>query len=129
MVTSHFLGVLTACAHALSESGFQVLGPIAASTPVAERDRAVEDFVKGGDSAVLVTQLFEDGLRLGTDMDRHVDVTVVTEPPTAPVDVPGRLVYTLALAGTIDEGIVASEGRDASEAALGRRLIAAHRRG
>lgn len=128
-VTSHFLGVLTTCVHALRESGFRALGPITASTPVSERNRAIEEFVRGDSSAVLVTQLFEDGLRLDADLAAHLDVTVVTEPPTEAVDVPGGLVYTLALVGTIDESIVAAEGEGESEASLGRRLIATRRRG
>ena len=129
VVTSHFLGVLTTCSSALSELGFRVLGPVTESTPVRERDAALAEFAEAEEQAVLVTQLFDDGLRLDERAAGRVDVTVITEPPTAPVEVPGRLVYVLALVGTVDDGIVAAPEGGWSEVALGRILITAHKAG
>lgn len=127
-ITSHFLRVLAASEHALSLLGFPTLGPLTESTPAEGRARALAEFESASEPPVLVTQLFDDGLRLEPAAADRIDITIVTEPPLEPVWVPGTVVYTLALAGTVDDGIVALSEERLTPTGLGRRVIAAHRR-
>ncbi len=128
VIASHFLRVLATSEHALSQLGFATLGPLTESTPPEHGAALLEEFTSADQPVVLVTQLFDDGLRLPDQVSELIHTTVVTEPPTAPVKVPGRVVYTLALVGTADDGMVALAADRLPPTALGRRLVSANRR-
>ena len=83
VVFSYFLSVLATVVAALRESGVcpDVLGPLTGATPVAERQRMVDDLGVDGGPSVLVAQIQAGGVGLNM---QAASVVILCEPQVKP---------------------------------------------